>query len=71
MGMSKISVTVEDEVLETARREAGGNLSAYVNEALKRHGRREAMRRLVEEWEAEHGEITDEELEEARRRWLD
>jgi post-segregation antitoxin (ccd killing protein) len=71
VGMSKVSVTIEDEVLETARRESGGNLSAYVNDALKRYGRRQAMRRIVEEYEAEHGEITEAELEEARRKWLD
>lgn len=72
MGMSKISVTVEDEVLETARRESQGNLSSYVNEALKRHGRRAVLRRLVEEWEQERGRpFSREELDEAGRRWVD
>lgn len=72
MGMTKISVPVEDEVLETTRREANGNLSAYVNEALKHFGRKAAGRRLVAEIEAERGRpFTEEELDEARRRSFD
>ena len=67
--MSKISVTIEDDVLELAREQSEGNLSAFVNDALRRHGRRAALRRLLDDLEAEVGPATCEELEEARRRW--
>lgn len=69
--MSKISVTVDDKVLEEARREAGDNLSAFVNDAMARATRMASRRRLVAEWEAERGRpFSREELDEARRRWL-
>ncbi|MDQ6775733.1 MAG: type II toxin-antitoxin system CcdA family antitoxin [Actinomycetota bacterium] len=45
---SKISVTVEDEVLEAARALAPrGNLSALVNDALAERVRRERLRSLL------------------------
>ena len=45
---SKISVTVDDEVLQAARTLApGGNLSALVNDALAERVRRERLRSLL------------------------
>ncbi|MGH8884852.1 MAG: hypothetical protein ACRDYX_06705 [Egibacteraceae bacterium] len=50
------------------------NLSAWVNEALRRqveHDRRmRALDEFLAAYEAEHGEITDEEMRDATRRAL-
>jgi len=67
---AKISVSVPPEVLAEARRRAAGrSLSAYVTEGLRRQLLADRQGELIEEWEAEFGPITEEELEQARR-WL-
>lgn len=68
----KISVTVEERVLAQAKREArrrGRTLSAHVNEALARDFRRRRLEALIEQYEAEHGALTEGELVRIRKQW--
>jgi Arc/MetJ-type ribon-helix-helix transcriptional regulator len=75
-GKVRLSATVDDEFVETARRAVSDgraeSVSAWVNDALARqaaHDRRlQALDEFIDEYEAEHGVISDEEMREARRR---
>jgi Arc/MetJ-type ribon-helix-helix transcriptional regulator len=72
----RLSATVEDDVLAAGRAAVADgraeSLSAWVNDALRRqaeHDRRmKALDEFLATYEAEHGEITDEEMREAARR---
>jgi hypothetical protein len=65
MKTTKISITLDPELHEEVRSYAGGNLSRYVNEALRDKVRNEHARRLIEEYVAEHGPIPEELLAQA------
>jgi hypothetical protein len=68
----KISVTVDEHVLREVEKDArrsGRTLSAHITDALARDLRRERLRALLEDYEAEHGAITQEELAEVRKAW--
>jgi hypothetical protein len=68
----KVSLTVSEDVLRDVAREAeraGQPLSAYVTDALARELRRAKLRAFIDDFEREHGPITEAELEEARARW--
>jgi post-segregation antitoxin (ccd killing protein) len=65
MKTTKISVTLDTDLLKQARAFARGNLSGYINEALRDKLRNENLRVLLEEYEAEHGPIPEEELAQA------
>lgn len=68
--MAKISVSLDDALLERIRDNAPGrNVSGFLAEAAERELRRRALRAYVEEVEAETGPLTEKELEEGRR-WL-
>jgi hypothetical protein len=58
----KKSVSVDSEVFGQLRSERTDNFSATVNESLRLLAALDAQRELVEEWEAEHGPFSDEEL---------
>lgn len=72
----RLSVTVERELLEAGRAAVAegraASVSAWVNGALRRqadHDRRmKALDAFLEEYETEHGEITEEEMHAASRR---
>lgn len=72
---ARLSATVDEEVLAAGRAAVAAgraeHLSSWVNEALHRQAdldrRLVALDRLIAEHEAEHGEITDAEMAEARR----
>lgn len=72
----RFSASVDEALLEAGRRAVASgrapSLSAWVNQALQRqaeHDRRmEAIDIFIAEYEAEHGEITLDEIEEASRR---
>lgn len=70
MAKRKITVTVDEEVVEQARLLGESHLSAIVNEALASHverlARRAALRRLLDTWDAELGPIPDAEAAAAR-----
>ena len=71
----RLSATVEAELLEAGRvavaEGRAENLSSWVNEALRRHADHERRMRALDEflsgYEAEHGEITEEEMRSAAR----
>ncbi len=70
MGRTRLTVTVDDEAVGAARAAVNQgdaeSLSFWVNSALiekAAHERRSAVvRAAIAEYEAEHGEITDEEI---------
>jgi len=68
---TKVSVTIPDEVLQTARRRSGdGGLSAYVAGAVELANRLAAGREAVADYEREHGAFTEEELEAVDRKYF-
>ena len=70
MPVSKVSLTIEAEVLAEARDRAGRReLSSYVNEALRRQLQRDRLGELLAEMDESSGPVPDEMLEEARRLW--
>lgn len=66
MASQKYSASMDEALLASSRAaaEAGGlTLSSWLAEAAADRLRLQALHRLVEEWEAEHGAITAAELE--------
>ena len=67
----RVTISIEPEALAAARAEVASgrapNVSAAVEESLKRTARRQAMREAVALWEDEHGPIDEEAREWARR----
>jgi post-segregation antitoxin (ccd killing protein) len=70
MAKRKITVTVDEDLVELARRLGSETLSGIINEALAAHlerlARRAALRRLLDRWDAELGPISAEAAAEAR-----
>lgn len=72
----RLSASVDAELIEQAHAAVAAgraeNVSAWVNEALRRQTDHEqrlvALAELIAAYEAEHGEITPEEMERAERR---
>lgn len=58
-----------DQVRALAASQTGGNVSALLARIVEREVRRQQSLEAVRQWEAEHGEITEEELAEVRRLW--
>lgn len=70
----KLSLTVDEGVLRAMQQEAkrsGRTLSAEVTEAPGRELRRRRLTQLIAEYEAEHGQITAEELASIQGEWRD
>jgi hypothetical protein len=68
MAVQKISVSLDERVLELAREAAeaeGKSLSAWLSDAAERATRIQAGLRAVAEFEAEHGAFTEDEIREA------
>lgn len=71
----RVTVSVDEELVETARaaveRGDASNLSAWVNDALTEHAEKDELLRAADEYfewyEAEYGEITQEEMDEVER----
>jgi hypothetical protein len=69
MATKKVTITLPEELIEAlgaAAREDDVPLSRLVASAAERELRRRAGRRLVADWQAEHGAFTAEELAAAR-----
>ena len=67
----KVAITVDPDVHEgvlAAASEEGVSVSAWMTEAARRALLIRDGLAAVQEWEAEHGELTDAELEAARQR---
>lgn len=70
MGVEKVSVSLDQAVVEETRKRVGGRgLSAYVNEAVRRQLRRDALADLLTELADRHGPVPAEYMEEVRRLW--
>ena len=70
MAVEKVSVSLDPEVLMEARGRVGGRgLSAYVNEAVRRQLRRDALSELLAEMREVNGPVPDEQMKEVRRLW--
>jgi hypothetical protein len=69
----KLAITVDPDVhaqVVAAAREEGISVSAWMTTAARRALRSRDGLAAVAEWEAEHGPLSDEELQDARRRVL-
>ena len=66
MKTTKISISIDTDLLEEVKSYAGGNLSRYVNAALREQVRNARLRKLVGEHEEEFGPIPAELRAEAR-----
>jgi hypothetical protein len=67
----KLAITVAPDVhgqVLAAAAAQGISISAWMTEAARRALRRQDGLAAVREWEAQHGRLTDEEMDEARRR---
>lgn len=63
----KLSITMPRDIADAARARSGaGGLSAYVAAAVARQIERDNLNDLIAVAEAEHGPITDEEIDAAR-----
>lgn len=70
MSVEKVSVSLDAEVLAEARGRVGSRrLSAYVNDAVRRQLRRDALYELLEQMRAANGPVPDGRMEEVRRLW--
>lgn len=72
-GARKLAVSFEaplaDQIQLAASQETQGNVSAWLADAARQKIRQRALAEAVAAYEAEHGEITSEELAEVRRAW--
>jgi Arc/MetJ family transcription regulator len=70
MSTEKVSLTLDDELAEQARRHAGERgLSGYVNQALRRQLQRDRLITFLEEADEAAGAIDESVMEEVRREW--
>jgi len=53
MTVEKVSLSLDSQVVAEARAASGGNLSAYVNEALQARGRNQRLREFLDDIEPE------------------
>ena len=70
MAVEKMSISMDAELAEEVRRSAaaeGQTVSAWIAGVLAKKTRREGLRALLEEYQAEHGAFTEEELAKASR----
>jgi hypothetical protein len=68
VGVEKMSISMEAELAAQVRRAAaarGQPVSNWVADTLTRQLRRQELRKLLDEYQAEHGAFTEEELREA------
>jgi hypothetical protein len=70
---AKRSISFDPDVLNAATREAqhrwDGNLSALVNEALRRQLKVHGLRRLLDDWDEKFGPVPDDVQAEVDREW--
>jgi hypothetical protein len=69
MTVTRLAISFDRELARAVRRAARGQAtSAWLADAARRKLRTQGLLEVVREWEAEHGEITEEELRAAARR---
>lgn len=72
MSVEKMSLSFPERIAKVIRRESRRSrmsASAWVAQAVEREGKVSEARRLLQEFEKEHGEITEEELARLRKVW--
>ncbi|MGE3620291.1 MAG: hypothetical protein AB7L84_07505 [Acidimicrobiia bacterium] len=70
MAVTKVSLSIDQDVLVEARERAGRReLSSYVTEALRRRLQHDRLGELLARMDVESGPVPGEVLEEARRLW--
>jgi Arc/MetJ family transcription regulator len=70
MAVTKVSMSLDADVLAQTRERVGGRgVSAYVNHALRRQLRRDALTDLLAEMHAANGPVDDQLIDEVRRLW--
>lgn len=70
MSTEKVSLTLDDELVEQARQQAGQRgLSGYVNQALRRQLQRDRLIAFLDEADQAAGPVEDSVMEEVRREW--
>jgi hypothetical protein len=70
--VKKVSVSMPEDLTEAVRARTGaGGFSRYVTEAVSREIRHDLLGDLLDEFEAEHGPVPEELVEQARREWPD
>ena len=68
----KVSVSMPEELTQAVRARTGtGGFSRYVTDAVQEQIRLDLMDDLIAEFEAEHGPVPEELVEEAMREWPD
>ena len=69
MTVARFAISFDPELARAVRKAAGAQpTSAWLADAARRKLRAEGLLRAVEEWEAEHGALTDRELKDAARK---
>jgi Arc/MetJ family transcription regulator len=75
MSVRKLTVSIDESLIADATRaakaETGGNLSAYIADALQTKLRLRLMSEAIAQYEAEHGELSAAEVAAARRKLVD
>jgi Arc/MetJ family transcription regulator len=70
MAVSKVSLSIDEQVLAEARDRAGRReLSSYVTDALRRQLQHDRLGELLAAMDAASGPVPDELMEEARQLW--
>jgi Arc/MetJ family transcription regulator len=70
MVVSKVSLSLDEDVLTEARERVGRReLSSYVSDALRRQLQHDRIAELLAEMDAEAGPVPEALLEEARQLW--
>ena len=70
MTVANVSMSLDAEALAQTRERVGGrSVSSYVNEAVRRQLRRDALADLLVEMRAANGAGADERMEQVRRLW--
>lgn len=70
MAVERLTISLEADLAEAIRVAAeadADNVSSWIAEASRRRLAREGLRAVIKDWEAEHGEITAEEMAAARK----
>ena len=70
MAVDRLSITVDSELGQAVRQAAaaeGVSVSSWASEALADRVRRHSLRAFLDDWEAEQGPFTEEEMAEAKR----
>jgi len=72
MSVERLTVSFTSELAADVRLAAldeDQNVSAWLADAARRHLNRRALAEIISEWEGVHGELTTEEIDDARR-WI-